>query len=113
MKNNFKYELMRTGQKISVAIVYEMISKTSNKSVFLITEELLEEENVPVKKMVRFLEGSLKETDQHYSSCNKIFVYNSPIEKNCLNSNIEKGDLVSKIITSQGEINISDNINKN
>ena len=107
MKNNFKYELMRTGQKISVAIVYEMISKTSNKSVFLITEELLEEENVPAKAMVRFLEGSLKETNTHYDGCNKIFVYNSPIEKNCFDSNIKKDDLVSKIITSQGEINIS------
>ena len=103
MQKNIKYELLGTGQNIPVAIVYEQESTLEVRSVFLITKELLDQEKISVKKMVRYLKGDLKQSDKDYLLCQEIYFYNNPIEKKQKTNSKQSQHYVSRIISAYEE----------
>ena len=103
MEKIIKYELLGTGQNIPVSIVYEQESTLEVKSVFLITKELLDQEKISARKMVRYLKGDLNKSDKDYLLCQEIYFYNGPIEKK-QKTNFKKSlQNVSRIISASEE----------
>lgn len=99
----FKYELLNTGQKISVCLVYEAKITQEVVEKFILTEELLKDENISLNKMILFLKGELQPEDKSYLGCSLIYSYNKPIEKNKKNIEFSGQNKITKIITAEEE----------
>tara|TARA_X000000368_G_C23056548_1_gene724168 strand:+ start:3923 stop:4246 length:324 start_codon:yes stop_codon:yes gene_type:complete len=100
---NFKYELLNTGQNISVCLIYETKINQTVVEKYILTEELLNAENISLKKMILFLKDELPPEDDSYSSCSLIFSHNHPIEKIKKSTEISDQNKIIRIITSKFE----------
>ena len=96
-----KLKLGNSENYIDVSIIYKVKEALEKTEVFVVTDELLETYEIPVKKFVTFLQQQLNFDDPHYALCHELWSANKGIySKTCVkdNSNFEINK-VSQIIT--------------
>ena len=112
MKNKkFKYEISETGQFIEIPCSYKVMEKKYFIKEFILTQELLDESKLPLKKFISYLMGELDKKDKYFYLCQEIFVFNGPVKTSSIKDpkilNYSNENLISKVIeitTAKGKI---------
>ncbi|MEL0124726.1 MAG: hypothetical protein VW827_03575 [Alphaproteobacteria bacterium] len=101
MKNKkFKYEIKGTDQFIKIPCSYKTIEENFLIKEFIVTEELLDHNQLPLTKFLSFLKGELDKSDKYFYVCKEVHNFNGPISisniKHPINL-INKGSLLNVI----------------
>ena len=78
-KKTTKYEIGQSSQFVDLPMYY--ITKINGyiTQEYIITQDLLDQENVPSKKFLKYLKDELSKSDKFYESCDEIFLSNGPV----------------------------------
>lgn len=101
-----KLKLGNSENYIEVEVIYKVKENLEKTDIFVITEELLSQYDIPLAKFVDFLQKELPFEDPHYMAAEELWASNKVVfsKMNAKHSSNLETARVSRIITNEIDI---------